>query len=69
MDNSTEPMLETLAISYNDNQLVDQDFWNVIFAPILLLGIKTFLSSDVSWQPLDTKSNSSTTSKSHRRDI
>ena len=46
MDNSTKPMLETLAIPYNDNQLVDQDLWNDLFAPILLLGIKTFLSSD-----------------------
>ena len=28
MDNSTKPMLETLAIPYNDNQLVDQDLCN-----------------------------------------
>ena len=46
IDDSIEPILETLTISYNDNQLVDPYLWNGIFTPISLLGIKKFLSSN-----------------------
>jgi len=46
MNNSIKHRLETLAIPYNDNQLVDLDLWNGFFALISLLGIEKFLSSN-----------------------
>jgi len=46
ISNNTEPMLKSLAISYNNNQLADLELWNSLFAPISLLRIKKFLSSN-----------------------
>jgi len=44
--NNTEPMLESSAIPYDDNQLADSELWNSLFFPILLLRIEKFLSND-----------------------
>jgi len=46
ISNNTEPMLESSAIPYNDNQLADPELWNSLFFPILLLRIEKFLNND-----------------------
>ena len=46
IENSTEPIIESLAIPYNNNQLVNLDLWNGLFALVLLLRIKEFLTYD-----------------------
>ena len=42
----TRPILESSAISYNNNQSVDPDLCDGVFSPIFLIGIEKFLSSD-----------------------
>ena len=46
MENSTEPALETLALSYNKNELADPDLWDGLFTPISLLGINEFIGNN-----------------------
>jgi len=46
MEKSVKPMIESLAILYNNNQLVDPDFWDGLFALVLLFRINKFLSSN-----------------------
>jgi len=47
MEKSAKPMIEPSAILYDNNQLVDPDLWNSLFALVLLLSINKFLSSNV----------------------
>ena len=46
MVNNTESNLDSLAISYNDDQLANLNLWNGLFALTFLLGVEKFLSSD-----------------------
>ena len=46
MENSTEPILKTSALSYNKNKLANLDLWDSLFTLILLLGINEFTSSN-----------------------
>jgi len=46
MLNNTEPMLESSAIPYNNNQLANPELWNSLFSSIPSLKIEKFLSSD-----------------------
>jgi len=39
--------LEVSVISYSNNQSTDLNLWNGVFSPVLLIGVKKFLSSDV----------------------
>ena len=47
--NISEPQgyLEASVISYSDNQPADPNLWDDVFSPILLIGVKKFLSSNV----------------------
>jgi len=46
IEKSAEPIMEPLAIPYDNKQLTDSDLWDSFFAPVLLLGINKFLSSN-----------------------
>ena len=46
MKENTEPMIESLAIPYDNDQLADPDLWDGLFAPVWLLRINKFLSCD-----------------------
>ena len=46
MEKNTEPIIKPSAISYDNNQPVDPDLWNSLFALVLLLRINKFLSSN-----------------------
>ena len=46
MEKSAKPIIESLAILYNNNQPADLGFWNSLFAPILLFRINKFFSSN-----------------------
>ena len=47
MEKSAKPMIEPSAIPYDNNQLVDPDLWDSLFALVLLLSINKFLSSNI----------------------
>ena len=44
MENSTKPIIVSLALLYNNNQLADPDLWDGIFTLVLLLRINEFLT-------------------------
>ena len=46
MEKSIKPTIELSAIPYDNNQLVDPDLWDSLFALVLLLRINEFLSSN-----------------------
>jgi len=46
MEKSAKPMIESLAILYNNNQPADPGFWNGLFALVLLFRINQFFSSN-----------------------
>jgi len=41
-----KPTLESLAISYQKNQLIDPELWNEFFALISLLNLNQFINRD-----------------------
>ena len=44
---SAKPILKSLTILYNNNQLTNSNLWNSLFTPVSLLRINEFLSSNI----------------------